>query len=277
MKIVLFSRTVWPRNRPSKDFSGFLIRRHPGGSESMPPGKVPRVELVDPIIRSFRISNENNFLKAFYRSTSSTLPSYDPQIPPSEVFSDAAAQDTQACDVVMTLYLPLNEKADSEAKKAIEEDEDQVQLCISLSFLKAQTGNKFRIRRVPLNRPPYVTAGKKISDAFARLEKGQAAAIFQLRSGHSPLRHYLKRIQAAETAACPHCGITESTAHFLVYCKAYSKARRILWNRLRKDKIKTNYTNAAKLLDTPSAFKHLASFIEDTGRFQYPQELRCDG
>ncbi|KAG0149515.1 hypothetical protein CROQUDRAFT_105043 [Cronartium quercuum f. sp. fusiforme G11] len=150
--------------------------------------------------------------------------------------------------------IPLNEKVDSEAKKAIEEEEDQVQLCISLSFLKTQTKSQFGIGGVPRNRPPH----------------GQAVAIFQLRSGHSPLRHYLKRIQAEETAACAHCGITETTAHFLVYCKAsYSKARRILWNRLRKDKIKTNYRIATKLLDRPAAFKHLASFIEDTGRFRY--------
>ncbi|KAG0147622.1 hypothetical protein CROQUDRAFT_91343 [Cronartium quercuum f. sp. fusiforme G11] len=36
-----------------------------------------------------------------------------------------------------------------------------------------------------------------------------------------------------------------------------------------EDKIRTNYKNAAKLLDTSSAFKHLATFIEDTGRFQH--------
>ncbi|KAG0139830.1 hypothetical protein CROQUDRAFT_100990 [Cronartium quercuum f. sp. fusiforme G11] len=142
-------------------------------------------------------------------------------------------------------------------RKGDQKSETQVQLHISLIFLKAQARKLFGTRGVPLNRPPYVTTGKKISDAFAKLEKGQAAAISQLRSRHSPLRHYLKRIQAEKTAMYPHCELTETTAHFLVYCKAYVKARRKLWNRLRKDKIRMDYKNAAKLLDIPSFFKHL--------------------
>ncbi|KAG0146319.1 hypothetical protein CROQUDRAFT_523303 [Cronartium quercuum f. sp. fusiforme G11] len=85
--------------------------------------------------------------------------------------------------------ISLNEKADAEAEKAFEEVKNDAKVLVSLSFLKAQARKSFETRGVPLNRSPYVTTGKKISDAFNELEKGRAAAIFQLESGHSPLRH----------------------------------------------------------------------------------------
>ncbi|KAG0146645.1 hypothetical protein CROQUDRAFT_513150 [Cronartium quercuum f. sp. fusiforme G11] len=117
--------------------------------------------------------------------------------------------------------IPLNKKADVEARKAIEDSKEHIQLCVSLSSLKARARKNFGTRGAPLDRAPYATTGKKIADAFAKLEKGRAADIFQLRSGHSLLRHHLKRIR-------PHCGLTETTAHFLINCEAYAKARRRL-------------------------------------------------
>ncbi|KAG0144143.1 hypothetical protein CROQUDRAFT_108667 [Cronartium quercuum f. sp. fusiforme G11] len=95
----------------------------------------------------------------------------------------------------------------------------------------------------------------------------QAAAIFQLRSGHSPLRHHLSRAKTGISPLCPSCGIPETTAHFLVYCKKSSKQRRTFRNRLRKQGLKVDFQSASRLLDTPSVFPFLADYIEDTNRF----------
>ncbi|KAG0150877.1 hypothetical protein CROQUDRAFT_87327 [Cronartium quercuum f. sp. fusiforme G11] len=115
--------------------------------------------------------------------------------------------------------IPLNEQTDAAVGKVAEDQTNPVRLKVSLSFLKARAREMFTKRGVPLNRPPCTTSGHQIADALDRLEKGQVAVSFQLRSGHSPLRQYLKRIKAENTAAWPHCGLTESTAHFLVYCE----------------------------------------------------------
>lgn len=103
------------------------------------------------------------------------------------------------------------------------------------------------------------------------LEKGSAAAIFQLRCGHCPLRKFLHRIGAEESDKCETCSAVETPAHFLIYCKKYTKQSPELRRQLKKEKIKTNFNSASALLDTPNAYPLLARFIKQTGRFTHLQ------
>ncbi|KAG0151055.1 hypothetical protein CROQUDRAFT_103889 [Cronartium quercuum f. sp. fusiforme G11] len=152
-----------------------------------------------------------------------------------------------------------------------EEQTDVTELSYSLSSLWKLARKKFCMRGVPLNRPPYKTEGTKIADGDDKLEKGQAATNFQLRSGHSPLRHYLSRAKAGISPLCPNCVITEPTAHFLFNCKKYSKQKRKFRDRLRKEGIKVDFHNASRLL---TIFPFLADdYIEDTNRF--PNLRKC--
>lgn len=120
----------------------------------------------------------------------------------------------------------LNEIADNEAKAAAEENIDPVILPISLGCLLCRVKETFRTRGAePI--PPYKTKGRWIADVLNTLEKGQAAAIFQLRSGHCPLKKFLHRIGVEEDNKCETCKVVETTTHFLIYCKRYTKERRI--------------------------------------------------
>jgi ribonuclease HI len=53
----------------------------------------------------------------------------------------------------------------------------------------------------------------------------KASLLFQLRSGHVPLRAHLFRISRADSAECLQCGARrETTHHFLMVCPAYTRA-----------------------------------------------------
>lgn len=139
-------------------------------------------------------------------------------------------------------------------------------LPMSLGGLLRHTRTLLNIREVvPLS--PYKTKAKRVADALISLEKGEAAAIFQLRCGHCPLKKFLKRIGAKEDDRCETCHAKETPAHFLNYCRKYSAQRRDFRKKLKDEEIKANTNSAYALLDSPEVYPYLAGYIHATGRF----------
>lgn len=91
----------------------------------------------------------------------------------------------------------LNERADDAAGKAAGYEGERNTLPFSLSCARRHIRQAYSKRGADIDRNDYKTTGKNIARAFDKLEKGRAAAIFQLRSGHCPLNHFLARIQAS--------------------------------------------------------------------------------
>lgn len=73
----------------------------------------------------------------------------------------------------------LNEQADEAAKQAAEEGSAPLTLPMSLGGLLRHTKQLFQTREA-ISISPYKTKAKRIADALIMLEKGEAAAIFQL-------------------------------------------------------------------------------------------------
>lgn len=121
--------------------------------------------------------------------------------------------------------IEMNEKADQEAKAKAEDQSNTMMLLMSLGSLLQHTRKLFN-KREAVSKTPLKTKGKWIADGLNQLEKGQAAAIFQLRCGHCPLRKFLNRIGAEESKTCDTCKAVETPAHFLIYCRKYTKQRR---------------------------------------------------
>lgn len=83
-----------------------------------------------------------------------------------------------------------------------------------LGGLLRHTRTMFKTREVVPN-TPYKTKGKQISDALDQLEKGQAAAIFNLRCVHYPLRKFLYQFGVEEHNRCTTCFAMETPACFI--------------------------------------------------------------
>lgn len=164
--------------------------------------------------------------------------------------------------------IEMNEREGRAAKEAAEKYTDPVTLPVILECLLRRTQEKIKTRGAP-SISPYKTKQRWISDALNNLEKGQAAAIFQLRCGHCPLRKFLHRIGAEESDKCETCSTRETPTHFLIYCKKYRTQRRDFQKQLKDEHIKVDFNSATKLLDTPKAFPYLAQYIQATGRFQH--------
>lgn len=167
--------------------------------------------------------------------------------------------------------ITLNEKADEEAGKAAEAEGERFTLPVSLASTTQRVRLTFNDRGENLDRGSFRTPGRKIAAALDELEKGKAAAIFQLRSGHCPLNHFLKRIQATEDDRCPHCRRKETTTHYLIYCQKYKHKRRKFRNDLKEAEIKVDTRGADKILDNPNTYPYLADYIISTGRFEHLQ------
>lgn len=161
--------------------------------------------------------------------------------------------------------IELNEKADQAAREAAEDNAEAVSLPVSLGGMLRHTKETFKRGAVSIKR--FKTKGRMIADALNQLEKGQAAAIFQLRCGHSPLRQFLHCIGAEEDDRCETCKVKETPTHFLIFCRRFTTQRQTFRKKLKEEKIKVNTNSAVKLLDTPKIFPYLAQFIEDTHRF----------
>lgn len=115
-----------------------------------------------------------------------------------------------------------NEPADKAAKEAAETGAGNPPLLpTSLSRLAQETRTLFHLKTASFTtgRKELRTKPRKVADSLARLEKGQAASIFQIQSGHCPLNEYLKRFNHHQTGKCDVCKSPETVSHFILYCK----------------------------------------------------------
>lgn len=122
-----------------------------------------------------------------------------------------------------------NEAADKAAKEAAEAGASQPSLLpMSLSKLIQETRQEFHLRTAKFvtGRKELKTQPRRITEALSRLEKGQAASIFQLRSGHCPLNSYLHRFNHHPNGKCDVCKSPETVPHFLLYCKGFRQQRK---------------------------------------------------
>jgi ribonuclease HI len=179
--------------------------------------------------------------------------------------------------------VPGNEEADRLAKMAITEGSSPrndlpAPLRKGLPRSRAaaqralQAGLKVQARRTWQDSPRY-NQMKSIDDSMpsrkflkmvAALPRKKASLLFQLRSGHVPLRAHLFRINRAETAECQQCGAKSETAHhFLMVCPAYATARQRMALEGGRDALRMS----ALLTDTKLS-EHLFRFIARTKRFE---------
>lgn len=86
----------------------------------------------------------------------------------------------------------MNEEADKIAKKAAKEQKNVRLTPMSLSVLLQETRTLFHPRTAGFDtgKQQLKTQPRRVADALAQLEKGEAATIFHFRSGHSPLNEY---------------------------------------------------------------------------------------
>lgn len=165
--------------------------------------------------------------------------------------------------------IPENEEVDGAAKEATNTGTD-LNLPTSLAALRQsinanrkalalQSPNENVIRRLRGQYNPSL-----IRKALTGLARPAAAAIAQLRAGHTPLSSFLYRIQATDSPNCTVCDQPETTEHYLMLCSAYTSERNDLFKELRKLKIPRKTQD---VLTNPSAFEALATYISRTGRF----------
>lgn len=165
--------------------------------------------------------------------------------------------------------IELNEQADEGAGEAAITEGEWFLLPSSLASTWQHVKTTFNSRGTDIDRDGYKTTGKEIAKASDNLEKDQAAAIFQSRSGHCPLNHFFARIQVVKADRCQHCGRKETMIHFLNYFPKYAKARQMFRNNLREAEIKPDTRRANLILDSPDIFPYLAEFITFTNRFEH--------
>ncbi|KAG0140012.1 hypothetical protein CROQUDRAFT_665735 [Cronartium quercuum f. sp. fusiforme G11] len=165
----------------------------------------------------------------------------------------------------------LNEEADKAAKGAAMTDRSRTILPMSLASLLQTTWNElsFSASEFSSHSLNLKTSAKKIADAYNKLEKGQAAAIFQLRTEHCPLNDYLYRFKWSKTKYCSTCGVPETVPHFLLYCRRYRSQCALFRTKVKMEKLRLNFHNANAILDAPIAFPYLAEFVLSTGRFEH--------
>lgn len=109
---------------------------------------------------------------------------------------------------------------------------------------------------------PSLTA-KSYATLISSLPRRHAAILFQLRTGHAPLRKHLHTLGKVDSPTCPACETAQETVtHFLFSCPAYERARRTLFYEAGR---------AAKclsqLLSTPAFTRALFRYIHRTKRF----------
>lgn len=171
--------------------------------------------------------------------------------------------------------IELNEKADEEAKEAAQSENIEVILSTNLSTLKRT------IKSLIIPPPetfhtdkPFIfkTPSAKIWKTLAKLEKGRASVIFQLRSGHIALNAYLFKHSSKESITSPNCDtcrVPENTDHFLIRCRRFQRQRNSFHQAIKKDKIKINPFNSSALIDCPDVFFHLSEYVLQTNRFPH--------
>ena len=179
-----------------------------------------------------------------------------------------------------------NEKADEEAKKAAEGEEQSSPhrqlprylrkgpLPHSISALKQwhQKALKDRWKAQWEKSPRYARA--KIIDAsmpsinflklIDSLPKYQTSIYTQLRTRHAPLKQHLHRIGKSDSPFCPTCpGREETIYHFLFDCPQYVRERHIFQKALRRKATSIGY-----ILTAEKATQALMKYINSTARLK---------
>lgn len=161
----------------------------------------------------------------------------------------------------------MNEKADELAKEASDKHSNAKLTPTSLSILLQETREKFHLRTANFDtgKRKLKTQPRKVADALAQLEKGEAASIFHLRLGHSPLNEYLRRFNHHPTGKCDYCKVPETVAHFLLHCQQFKTQRKTFRALVKEEEIKVNTYSLPALLNTTQVYPMLAKFILNTG------------
>lgn len=95
------------------------------------------------------------------------------------------------------------------------------------------------------------------------LRRAGSSILFQLRSDHVPLNHYLHRFGRVASSRCPACGtLDETVSHFLLECPKYRYERCLLQKACRVRHLALDI-----LLDRQCNILPLLTFIHDTRRF----------
>ncbi|MBW0494853.1 hypothetical protein O181_034568 [Austropuccinia psidii MF-1] len=115
----------------------------------------------------------------------------------------------------------------------------------------------------------FKTPPKLIIQPLDQLEKGLAATIHQLCSNHAPLNEYLHRIKQVDSPLCLHCNTLKITPHYILFCKRFQNQRREFKKKITKHRLRLNPNSYTSILDFPTVFPFLASYIISTARFQY--------
>lgn len=105
---------------------------------------------------------------------------------------------------------------------------------------------------------------KKFQTMTKSLAKTHISILTQLRTSHFPLNVHLHRIGKIDSSKCDYCNAPRETVeHFLLHCPAFFQQRR----RLRHA---AGYAagSIAKLLAVQKNFRHLMTYIRDTGRLR---------
>lgn len=165
----------------------------------------------------------------------------------------------------------LNEEADEKAKLAAEAGKQPQLTPTSLRKLLQVTRETFHLRTANFTtgRRLLQTQPRRVSNALAQMEKGEAALIFQLLSGHSPVNEYLKQFNHHSTGECDHCQTPEMVAHFLLHCPRYKQQRRRFRDSIEEEELKVNSYSVPALLNTSKVFPLLEKFVIETGRLKF--------
>jgi len=139
-----------------------------------------------------------------------------------------------------------NEKADTEAKRAVEGSHrnrrnEHYQLIRGIPDSKPATRQALKVK----NRQEYAKEFQKSprydkaikydprapSSNFrmipAKLTRRQASILIQLCTGHAPLQAYLHRFKLSDTPECLACNDEpETVTHYLAHCRTYDQQRR---------------------------------------------------
>src|SRR5258706_691359 len=106
---------------------------------------------------------------------------------------------------------------------------------------------------------------RKFIKATSGLNRKQTSILMQLHTDHIPLNGHHFRIKRSATPHCPHCpNTTESTNHFLFFCRKYNIQRHKLVLVLKHKAFSKKF-----ILTDETAIRHTINYINDTGRFKH--------
>ena len=182
--------------------------------------------------------------------------------------------------------IPGNEKADEEAKRAAEGEEQSSPsrhlprylrknpLPHSVSALKQWHQEELKTRwKAQWEKSPRYAKAKVIDPSMPSLNflkladslpKYQTSIYTQLRTRHAPLNQHLHRIGKSDSPHCPACPGREETIYHLIFdCPQYARERHTLQNTLRRKASSINF-----ILSSEKATHALMKYINSTQRFK---------